>query len=412
MSSPSLSRIARIFHRIGWLSFGGPAAQIALMHRTIVDEERWLDEPRYLRALSFCMLLPGPEAMQVATYAGWSQRGILGGLIAGGLFVLPGALVIAALALAYSALGTAPLAEALLLGVQATVIVIVLQALWRLSSRSLKGPARLVLALAAFIAIYALDLPYPAILAVAAGIGALAFREDAPGEAAPALPSLPLRTITLWTALWLAPLAFLWIADAPFLTSVGAFFAKLAVVSFGGAYAALAYMAQDAAWVDAETMIDALGLAETTPGPLVLATQFVAMSAGHEAGGAVLSVLAGLLTLWMMFLPSFLFIFAFAAHIDWLSGRPGLSGALSGVTAAVVGVILNLSVFFALNVLFAETRRLSGGPFDVEVPVFASLSPLALGLTLFAGGLILLLNRNIVTTLALTAALSAAISLL
>ncbi|MCE0503752.1 chromate efflux transporter [Roseivivax sp. GX 12232] len=407
MTAPTLREIARVFHRIGWLSFGGPAAQIALLHRSTVEERRWLDEPRYLDALSLCMLLPGPEAMQLATYAGWSQRGVAGGLIAGGLFVLPGALVIGALALLHAALGEDPLAAALLLGVQATVIVIVLQALARLAQRTLDGPVKPALALLAFLAIYAGGVPFPVILALAAGAGALLFRPEAPATPPPPAPPLPLTRLAAWTALWLAPLGLLLLIDAPFLTEIVSFFAKLAVVSFGGAYAALAYMAQDASWVAPETMIDALGLAETTPGPLVLATQFVAMRAGAELGGLPLALLAGGLTLWMMFLPSFLFIFALAAHLDWLRARPALKGALSGVTAAVLGVILNLSVFFALHVLFAETAVLALGPLSAEIPVWASLSPRALGLTALAALLIFGMRRGIVTTLAASAGTSA-----
>ncbi|WP_306132444.1 chromate efflux transporter [Roseivivax marinus] len=404
MTSPTRADLARTFHRIGWLSFGGPAAQIALMHRECVDERPWLTERQFLNALSFCMLLPGPEAMQLATYVGWRLHGIVGGLIAGGLFVAPGALVIAVLALIYAQVGTAPALDAVLLGVKATVIVIVLQALLRLARKALTGADMWVLALVAFIAIYALSVPFPAIVAAAAAYGWLRGRgtDAVPGAAAPALP---LRTIAFWAALWLAPLPLLWLAGAELYLALAAFFAKLAVVTFGGAYAVLAYMSEVVVetngWLDAGQMIDALGLAETTPGPLILVTQFVGMLTGHASGGVTAALAAGALTLWMTFVPCFLWIFALAGQVEALLARPRLQGALSAVTAAVVGVILNLSLWFALHVLFASVTEV--GPTGLSVPVPDSLDPAALALAILAGVLLLALRRGVVMTLAICA---------
>ena len=380
----SLAHLTRVFGRIGLLSFGGPAAQIALMHRELVDLRDWLSEAQFLSALSFCMLLPGPEAMQLATYAGWRLRGIPGGLIAGGLFVLPGAVVIALLALLYAHFGTMPETEALLLGVKACVIVIVVQALWRLSQKALKGRADLILAALAFLALFLWGLPFPIVIALAALWGAL---NPAPATApAPDRPhrGTRLRTILAWAALWLLPLPLLWLFGAGLLFDLAAFFARLAVVTFGGAYAVLAYMAQEVVevrgWLTADQMIDALGLAETTPGPLILVTQFVGQLTGQAQGGVGLALFAGVLVLWMTFVPCFLWIFAFAPHVENLLARPRLTAALAAITAAVVGVIANLSLWFAIHVLFAEvgTRAALGGALPWPDPASLRLAVLPL----------------------------------
>ena len=287
-TAPPLAQITRVFARIGLLSFGGPAAQIALMHRELVEERPWLSEAQFLRALSFCMLLPGPEAMQLATYAGWRLRGVPGGLIAGGLFVLPGAAVVLALATSYAYLGTVPLAQALFLGVKATVVVVVLQALMRLSGKALRGPAHWAIAGLSFVGIFAFFLPFPLIIALAAAYG-FATADGAPAPAAP--PARRTRTgatVALWGGLWLAPLAALWLFAPGLLAQVGLFFSKLAVVTFGGAYAVLAYMTQEVVtqhgWLTTPEMLDGLGLAETTPGPLILVTEFVGFLAAFKAG--------------------------------------------------------------------------------------------------------------------------------
>jgi chromate transporter len=386
--APDLARLARVSARIGLLSFGGPAAQIALMHREYVEEHGWLSEDEFLSALSFAMLLPGPEAMQLATYAGWKLHGVKGGLIAGGLFVLPGAAVIVALAAAYAAWGQVPLVAALFLGIKAAVIVIVVEALLRVASRALLSPWHWALAGLSFVAIFAFALPFPLIIAAAALAGA------ALGGAKAATPPLPrpqgtLRTIAIWATLWGLPVLALWLADQRLLTELAAFFSKLAVVTFGGAYAVLAYMTQEVvearAWITTPQMIDALGLAETTPGPLILVTVFVGFLTGHGAGGAGLALAAAMVTLWVTFVPCFLWIFAGAPYLGWITARPRLKAALSGITAAVVGVILNLSVWFAAHVFFARVDTVTLGPLRLIRPDPATLDPVVLGLALLAG---------------------------
>ncbi|MBY6047019.1 chromate efflux transporter [Vannielia litorea] len=409
-----LSTLTRTFARIGVLSFGGPAAQIALMHEELVERRAWLTEKQYLSALSFCMMLPGPEAMQLCTYAGWRLRGVLGGLIAGTLFVLPGALVVLALALAYATWGQVPLVQSLFLGIQAAVVVIVVQALIKVAKRAF-GPGYMAegaaLAALAFLAIYALRLPFPLIIAGAALWGAFrsTTRADTP---APLLPPGTARrtalTVVIFLTFWAAPFALLTHSDL--LTQLGLFFSKLAVVTFGGAYAVLAYMTQEVVgthgWLTTPEMIDALGLAETTPGPLILVTEFVATLAGAKVSTAN-ALAAAALTLWVTFIPCFLWIFAGAPYLEWLTHQPRLSGALRAITAAVVGVIANLSLWFALHVLFAEVH--TTGP---ALPVLSTAQPLAFALTALAALLLLALRLGMATTLALMALAGLATSLL
>jgi len=406
--TPSHADLFRVFGRIGLLSFGGPAAQIALMHRELVERRPWLDEAGFLRALSFCMLLPGPEAMQLATYAGWRLRGVPGGLIAGCLFVLPGAALILTLAICYARWGTAPQVQALFLGIKATVVVIVLQALARLGKRTLRTPARWAAAGLSFLAIFAFSLPFPLIVAGAAVWG------YASATGAP-LPPIALgggrprtfRTVAVWGGLWLLPVAVLAAVDAPLILAIALFFSKLAVLTFGGAYAVLAWMAQEVVtakgWLGAEQMIDALGLAETTPGPLILVTEFVGYLAAEQAGGWALGLAGAAITLWVTFVPCFLWIFAGAPYIDRLAGFPRLSAALEAVTAAVVGVILNLSVWFAAHVFFAEVGRVEAGPFRLVTPNWASFDPAAVALAGLAALLLLALRWPLPLVLAVTA---------
>ncbi|WP_107846232.1 chromate efflux transporter [Litoreibacter ponti] len=352
-----MAELIRVFGRIGLLSFGGPAAQIALMYKELVEDRPWLTDAQFLRALSFCMLLPGPEAMQLATYAGWRLRGTLGGLIAGLLFVIPGALVIAVLALAYSAYGQLPIAQSLFIGIKACVVVIVIGALMKVSQKALKIRAHLTIAVASFAALFALDLPFPLVIAVAALAGALFLKAPVePGpKSAPQSIWSTVKTVAIWLAIWLAPILLLELYAPNILVDMAIFFSTLAVVTFGGAYAVLAYMTQivvgDFGWLTTEQMIDALGLAETTPGPLILVTQFVAMIASDSPGTAIA---AGVVTLWVTFAPCFLWIFAGAPYIDRLAHMPRLSGALAGITAAVVGVIANLGLWFAGAVFFEQ----------------------------------------------------------
>ncbi|MFX4297967.1 MULTISPECIES: chromate efflux transporter [Roseobacteraceae] len=393
----------RIFGRIGLLSFGGPAAQIALMHSELVERHKWLSEQDYLRALSLCMMLPGPEAMQLATYAGWRLRGVAGGLLGGLLFVVPGAVVIMALALGYVYFGTLPLVQAAFVGIKAAVIVVVVQALLRVSAKALLGPAAWGLAGLAFLALFAFGVPYPLVILGAGLFGAIRARDTAAQPFPPVTTSRPLRTIALWGSLWVAPLALVWALGHSFLLQLGLFFSKLAVVTFGGAYAVLAYMTQtvvqDFGWIDTGQMIDALGLAETTPGPLILVTEFVALLAGFAQGGPGMAILAGLLALWVTFTPCFLWIFLAGPFLDTLSGRPRLAAALQAITAAVVGVILNLSVWFALHVLF-ETVHVMG---VMPLPDLATLNMTALALTMLAAVLLLWIRCSLPVTLALTA---------
>ena len=379
-SEPSLAEASRVWARIGVLSFGGPAAQIALMHRELVEDRDWLSENRFLNALSFCMLLPGPEAMQLATYAGWRLHGMIGGLIAGLMFVLPGAVVMLALATLYVTMGQLPLVESLFLGVKAAVIVIVIEALVRVSKKALNRADYWIIAGLAFIGIYFFALPYPIIVLAAAAYG---FAAATGGDTAEAVESghsfaQTLRTIIIWLAIWFGPLIALYLfAPDSILNPIGAFFSKLAVVTFGGAYAVLAYMGQDvvqnSAWLTAGEMMDGLGLAETTPGPLILVTQFVGYLAAFKDGGFGLAIAGAIVTLWATFAPCFLWIFAGAPYIEWISNQPKLKGALTAITAAVVGVILNLSIWFALHVFFGQVSTNSWGWITTSIPELSTL---------------------------------------
>ncbi len=408
--------LLRVFGRIGLISFGGPAAQIALMHKELVETRNWLTEPQFLRALSFCMLLPGPEAMQLATYAGWKRQGIIGGLIAGGLFVLPGAVVIALLALTYATYGNLPLVQALFLGVKATVVIIIIQALIRMSRRALQRRVHLFIAIAAFVALFVFALPFPLVICVAALIGAT--QPDGATDPPPATQGQlwrSLRVVLFGGLIWGAPLLILALLQHDFLLDVGQFFSTLAVVTFGGAYAVLAYMTQAVVlqygWISTAQMLDALGLAETTPGPLILVTQFVAMIAGQAQGGIGLALLAGALTLWVTFVPCFIWIFAGAPLIDWLEGRPRLRAALAAVTAAVVGVIGNLSLWFALHVFFGTVASIRWGAVTTSAPVLSTLQPDAIALAGIAAILLLWPRWPLPAVLLMTALLGGLLSL-
>jgi chromate transporter len=423
-TKPSFAEALALWSRIGLLSFGGPAGQIALMHRLIVDERRWISEQRFLHALNFCMLLPGPEAMQLATYIGWRLHGTIGGLAAGLLFVLPGAAIVLALSIAYAHFGKVPLVEATFLGVKAAVLVIVIEALLRVAKRALRGPYDVAIAAAAFVAIFFFAVPFPLIIAAAAAIGFLlasAASHRAPAASPARLEPVPLSrtiaTVALWIAIWVVPLlaAAAIFGRAHVTTDVSLFFSKLAVVTFGGAYSVLAYMAQQAVetygWLTAGEMLDGLGLAETTPGPLILVTEFVGFLAGFRQGGEpklAFGLLGAGLTLWATFAPCFLWIFAGAPYVERLSANPRLSGALAGVTAAVVGVILNLSLWFALHVLFASVTATWLGPVQLWTPDVATLNVEALVLAILAAILLFGFHFGIAGTLAIAAAASLA----
>ena len=407
----------QVFGRIGLLSFGGPAAQIALMHQELVEKRNWLTEAQFLRALSFCMLLPGPEAMQLATYAGWKRGGIIGGLIGGGLFVLPGALIIAVLALAYGAFGNLPVVQALFLGVKAAVVIIVIGALIKIAKRALIKPSHKWLAFTAFVALFVFALPFPLVILIAALFGAIGASST---QATTPLPTGSMRKsvaiLSTGCLLWAAPIVVVVLSDNRFLVEVGVFFSTLAIVTFGGAYAVLAYMTQEVVvtfgWLSTAQMMDALGLAETTPGPFILVTQFVGMIAGLSEGGITMALIAGVLTLWVTFVPCFIWIFAGAPLIDWLDGRPRLQGSLAAITAAVVGVIANISLWFALHVFFATVVALHWGPVQSIWPQLETLQLLPVGLAAIAAVLLLKKGWSLPRVLLICAALSLIFNLL
>lgn len=420
---PSIGELTSASFKIGMLSFGGPAAQIAMMHRVFVEEKKWIDEPRYLHALNYCMLLPGPEAQQLATYVGWLLHGVKGGLIAGALFVLPGALVVLALSWLYLAHGSAPLVDAAFFGVRAAVVAFVLEALMRISRRALKSRADYGIAIACFAALTLFAAPFPLIIIVAALIGAFVLKRALPSDvtvAPTAQPStaLSLRAAALWGFAWLTPLGLTVAALGPdhVLSRVGILFAKLAVVTFGGAYAVLAYLRQQAVevegWLGPEQMIDGLGLAETTPGPLVLVNQFVGFVAGWQAegGGAAMALAAALMATWMTFAPSFLWIFAGAPYAESLRRNAKASAALAAITAAVLGVVANLAFWFAVHVLFRETGAviLPWGA-RIDFPHIASFDLLALAI--FAAAAIALMRLHLNAIVVVIAAALAGIAL-
>jgi chromate transporter len=380
---PSFGEAFMVWLKIGCINFGGPAGQIALMHRVVVDEKKWVDEARFLHALNFCMLLPGPEAQKLATYLGWLLHGVRGGLSAGILFIIPGALVMLGLSLLYALGRGVSVVDGALFGIKAAVLVIVVEALIRIGKRALKTTLLLSLAGAAFIGIFFLALPFPLIVAGAALIGYfVAQRAPAQLGISGKVESVPPPAQDRWRHFaiasivgliaWWAPVALAALLFGPHhvLVSIGMFFSKLAVVSFGGAYALLAYMAQQAVetygWMTAPEMVDGLGLAETTPGPLILVTQFVGFLAAFRNAAPFSPITAGVIgaamTTWVTFVPSMLWIFAGAPFVERLRANRQLSGALAAITAAVVGVILNLSVWFALNVLFGKLTETHAGP--------------------------------------------------
>jgi chromate transporter len=431
----SLREAFRVWLRVAALSFGGPAGQIAVMHRIIVDEKKWVGEPRFLHALSYCMLLPGPEAHQLAIYIGWLMHRWPGAIIAGGLFVVPGIISIMALSYIYAAFGNVPVVAALFFGLKAAVLAIVLQAVYRVGGRALKSRPMLLLAALAFIGIFFFRVPFPLIVLAAGVIGFIGARtgsqafqvgeghgpgakgvadsesllgEELPEHARPTITRAT-RVSAIWLSLWLLPLIAILFALGPDHTfsEIGAFFSKMAVVTFGGAYAVLAYMAQQAVetygWLRPGEMLDGLGMAETTPGPLIMVVQFVGFLAAYRHPGMLPPMLAGtlggLLATWCTFVPCFLWIGLGAPFIERLRDNKPLSGALAGITAAVVGVILNLAIWFALHTIFAETYRVIGFGFSFDAPVLLSVKPWALALSLAAALAIFRFKAGMIQTL-------------
>jgi chromate transporter len=429
-----------VWAKIAALSFGGPAGQIAVMHRILVEEKRWIGEARFLHALNYCMLLPGPEAQQLAVYIGWLLHKVKGGLVAGILFVLPGMVAIMILSWIYAGFGNVGVVEGLFFGLKAAVLAVVLEAVTRIGRRALKNSVMVTIAGAAFVGIFFFDVSFPIIILVAATIGYLggrsgltAFRvggghgkidphavadghsalgEHVPAHARPtAAWSLKIASICL--ALWLAPIIALFLFNAsPVFTDIATFFSKMAMVTFGGAYAVLAYVAQQAVetyhWLAPGEMLNGLGMAETTPGPLIMVTQFVGFMGAFRDSGTLPPMLAGtlggLLTTWVTFVPCFLWIFLGAPYIERLRGNRALSAALSAITAAVVGVVLNLAIWFALHVLFTRVREAHMLAMSVDVPTLASVDIPSLILATAAMLAVFRFNIGIIPTLLVSAA--------
>lgn len=423
MDTPSFREMVRVFTRIGFISFGGPAGQIALMHRELVDDRQWIAEEQFLRALNFCHLLPGPEAQQLATWIGWRLHGVRGGMAAGGLFVLPGAAVMLALSLLYVHAAGLGWFDAVFLGVKAAVLALIAQALIRIGKRALNTRFKVALSLLAFVALFAFDLPFPLVVLGAGAIGmAVAARRpdllrlrdlpSAPANGASARPVLG-SVIALGVA-WMLPFALIALFLGPdhVLMDIAAFFSQLAVVTFGGAYAVLAYLAQEAVqsyhWVRPGEMVDGLGLAETTPGPLIMVTQFVGFLGAYRMSEPfsplVAGVLGALVTTWVTFIPCFLWIFAFAPWIDRLEHARRLQGGLTALAAAVVGVIANVALWFALHVLFASVHVREADALRLIVPEPASIDLRALGLSVLAFLLLFPAKRSVVQTLMICSA--------
>jgi chromate transporter len=425
----SFAEAFRVWMKIGWLSFGGPAGQIALMHRELVERRRWISEARFLHALNYCMLLPGPEAQQLATYIGWLLHRTWGGIVAGGLFVLPGALVMLLLSWLYVRYSSLELVAALFFGLKAAVLAVVVEAVLRIGRRALRNRFMVAVAAAAFFAIYLFKVSFPWIIAAAALVGVVA-RRVAPhyidgavtspaepgrhsvvdrmhelGQLAHTNPDVrrAARTAVLCGVIWLAPVVLVaaWLGAEHVLTREGVMFGQTAIVTFGGAYAVLAYVGQRAVeelnWLRPGEMLDGLALAETTPGPLIMVLQFVGFVAAYRYAAPldpwVAAGLGAALTTWVTFVPSFAFIFVGAPFIESLREHRALNAALSCVTAAVVGVILNLSVWFATHTLFGQVDSRTFGLVHVDVPVWSTLEPAALVLT--AGAMIAMLRFKV-----------------
>jgi chromate transporter len=444
----SLAEAFRVWLRVAALSFGGPAGQIAVMHRILVEEKRWVSENRFLNALNYCMLLPGPEAQQLATYIGWLMHRTRGGILAGGLFVLPGVICIMALSWIYALYGKVGVVSALFFGLKAAVLAVVLDAVVRIGKRALKNNIMIALAAAAFVAIFFLGVPFPIIILGAGLIGYLGGRagmrqfevggghgpveghggeavesllgEELPAHARPTVAGA-LRVSAVWLVLWLVPVAalLLTVGGTNVFSEIAVFFSKMAMVTFGGAYAVLAYVAQEAVqtygWLRAGEMLDGLGMAETTPGPLIMVLQFVGFMAAYRDPGTLHPLLAGtlggLLATWVTFIPCFLWIFLGAPFIETLRGNKALAGALSAITAAVVGVILNLAVWFAIHTIFGEVRPFRWGPLGFDAPVLATVNLWALLLSVAAVIAMFRFRVGMVPTLAATSAAGVALYL-
>src|SRR6476646_5229479 len=430
----SFGEAFRVWLQVAVLSFGGPAGQIAVMHRILVEEKNWISESRFLHALNYCMLLPGPEAQQLAIYIGWLLHRTAGGIMAGGLFIVPGIISIMGLSYIYAAYGNVAFIEALFFGLKAAVLAIVVQAVVRVGKRALRNRVMIALAAIAFVAIFFFNVPFPIIIIAAGVIGYLGARSGRPefaavehggGKKTAAVASLlgeelpehvrpsvakALKVSSVWLLLWLVPVAALLIGlgQANVFSQIALFFSKMAMVTFGGAYAVLAYVAQQAVeqyhWLRPREMLDGLGMAETTPGPLIMVLQFVGfMGAFRDPGGLspmLAGTLGGLLATWVTFTPCFLWIFLGGPFVEQLRGNKAVSAALSAITAAVVGVILNLSIWFALHTLFRQTFEVRAFPLSFDAPVLASIDIWALVLSVAAAAAIFRFKIGMIPTLA------------
>jgi chromate transporter len=435
----------RVWLRVAVLSFGGPAGQIAVMHRILVEEKNWISETRFLHALNYCMLLPGPEAQQLAIYIGWLLHRTAGGIMAGGLFILPGVVSIMGLSYVYAAYGNVGFVEAVFFGLKAAVLAIVIQAVVRVGNRALRNPVMIGLAAIAFVAIFFFNVPFPIIIIAAGLIGYVGAKLGRPefaaiehggGKKAAAIDSMlvgdlpnhvrptvsrALTVSAVWLALWLLPVAALLAAygETDVFSQIALFFSKMAMVTFGGAYAVLAYVAQQAVehyhWVGPREMLDGLGMAETTPGPLIMVLQFVGFMAAYRDPGALSPMMAGtlggLLATWVTFTPCFLWIFLGAPFIEGMRGNKGLAGALTAITAAVVGVILNLSIWFALHTVFRETVPVRAFGLSFDTPIWSSIDLAALALAIAAALAIFRFNVGMLTVLAASCAAGVALRL-
>lgn len=434
IAHPTPGEAFAVFARIGFLSFGGPAGQIALMHKVLVEEKRWVSEERFLHALNYCMLLPGPEAQQLATYIGWLLHGVRGGVIAGTLFVIPGFLVILGLSSVYALYQGTPAIDAIFFGLKAAVLAVVIEAVIRVGKRALKNGFMIGLAAASFAAIYAFQVPFPLIILGAGLIGYFGarlrpdlFKGGGHGAAAVGGPFLELRepevrpswgraakVLLVWGLLWIAPvllLAGISGRDTIFMP-IAAFFSQMAVVTFGGAYAVLSYVAQAAVtgfgWLRPGEMLDGLAMAETTPGPLILVLVYVGFLAAFRSPPGIDPLLSGIigatLTTWVTFIPCFLWIFLGAPYVETLRANKALSGALTAITASVVGVILNLAIWFGLHVVFRTVGTVSAGPLSFAWPDLRSLDPAAALLAVAAAIAIFRLKLGLIPTLGAAAA--------
>jgi chromate transporter len=437
----TLREATRTWFLISLQTFGGPAGQIAVMQRTLVDERRWIGQGRFLHALNYCMLLPGPEAQQLAIYIGWLLNGLRGGLIAGTLFVLPGALALLVLSAVYVGFGDTTAVDALFLGLAPAVIAIVVQALLRVSRRALTAPALVILATAAFVALALFAIPFPWVILAAGVLGwllvrvrpSLAVPKPQPPDTGPA-PLIAddhlheaMPTARRWISILVVGL-FLWVTPVLVAAALfgrnsvfveqGVFFSGAALVTFGGAYAVLAYVAQQAVnvygWLMPNEMVRGLALAETTPGPLIMVVQFVAFVGAYRDPGSlnpwVAAVLAAMLTTWVTFVPCFLFILLGAPYVERLRHNTNLTAALTGITAAVVGVIASLAAFFAVHTLFGQTRHVTTGPLDFQAPVWSSVQLDAVAITVLGSYLIFRRGWSVLRTLGACALAGVAIT--